>query len=57
MAKIRVARREDSALVFDFISKLAEYEKMTAEVVGSVELIEKMGVWWKESGSNFYYGW
>lgn len=41
MAKVREARREDSALVFDFISKLAEYEKMTAEVVGSVELIEK----------------
>lgn len=41
MAIIREAKKEDAALVFDFITKLAEYEKMTDEVVGSVELIEK----------------
>lgn len=41
MNNIRVAKREDSKLVFDFINMLAVYEKMEKDVLGSVELIEK----------------
>lgn len=41
MTKIRYAKKQDASLVFDFISKLAEYEKMSSDVTGSVELIEK----------------
>jgi len=40
MTKIRQAKREDSKLIFEFIKKLAKYEKMTKDVVGSVELLE-----------------
>lgn len=40
MTKIRQAKREDSKLIFEFIKKLAKYEKMSKDVVGSVELLE-----------------
>src|SRR5690554_233760 len=40
MTSIRLARREDSKLIFEFIKKLAKYEKMTKDVVGSEELLE-----------------
>jgi|GEM_PF-2840471 len=40
MTSIRLARREDSKLIFEFIKKLAKYEKMTKDVVGSAELLE-----------------
>lgn len=41
MKRIRYATENDSQLVFDFIKKLAKYEKMENEVVGSPELIKK----------------
>lgn len=38
---IRKAVREDAKLIFDFINKLAVYEKMEQDVTGNVSLIEK----------------
>lgn len=40
MTNIRRAKREDSKLIFEFIKKLAKYEKMTKDVVGSAETLE-----------------
>lgn len=40
MTNIRQAKREDSKLIFEFIKKLAKYEKMTKDVVGSAETLE-----------------
>jgi GNAT superfamily N-acetyltransferase len=39
--QIRKAAREDVPLVLDFIRKLAEYEKLTHEVVATGEKLEK----------------
>jgi GNAT superfamily N-acetyltransferase len=39
--RIRQAQREDVPLVLDFITKLAEYEKLTHEVEATVEKLEK----------------
>ena len=41
MFQIRKATREDSATIFDLITKLAVYEKMEKEVVTSVEELRK----------------
>ena len=38
---IRKATKEDCPLILSFINALAEYEKMTDEVVSTVELLEK----------------
>lgn len=38
---IRLATVEDSETIFEYINKLATYEKMLDEVTGSVELIKK----------------
>lgn len=40
MSTIRYATREDSSLIFDFIKKMAIYEKLLDELVGNVELLE-----------------
>lgn len=37
----RYAKREDTELILAFIKKLAEYEKMSDEVVASEELLEE----------------
>ena len=37
---IRAARRDEVSVIFDFIKRLAEYEKMTADVVASEALLE-----------------
>ncbi len=37
---IRAARRDEVNVIFDFIKRLAEYEKMTADVVASEALLE-----------------
>jgi len=41
MVEIRIAKREDSQLVLDFIKEIAKYEKLSNEVIGSKELLEK----------------
>lgn len=41
MVKIREAQIGDANLIFDFISKLAKYEKMEDDVTGNAELINK----------------
>lgn len=40
MSTIRYATREDSSLIFDFIKKMAIYEKLLDELVGNVDLLE-----------------
>lgn len=37
----RFAQRKDAALIFDFIMRIAEYEKMTDEVLNTPEMVEK----------------
>ena len=37
----RYAQKEDTALILTFIKKLAEYEKMSEEVVATEELLEE----------------
>ena len=37
----RFAQRNDAALIFDFIMRIAEYEKMTDEVLNTPEMVEK----------------
>lgn len=39
--KIRVAKKEDAALVLSFIKKIAEYEKMSEQVVATPETLEE----------------
>lgn len=39
--KIRCAERKDVRLILDFIEKLAEYEKLSSEVVATPELLEE----------------
>ncbi len=39
--KFRYAKREDSALILQFIKELAEYEKMLDEVVADEKLLEE----------------
>ncbi len=39
--KIRTAQKEDAALVLSFIKKIAEYEKMSDQVVATVETLEE----------------
>ncbi|WP_459128964.1 GNAT family N-acetyltransferase [Guggenheimella bovis] len=41
MFSIREAKREDTALILQFIKGLAHYEKMDKDVVATVELLEK----------------
>ena len=41
MFSIRFAKREDTKLILKFIKQLAEYEKMSDEVVASEELLEQ----------------
>lgn len=38
---IRTAQKEDAALVLSFIKKIAEYEKMSDQVVATVETLEE----------------
>ena len=38
---IRIAQKEDAALVFSFIKKIADYEKMSDQVVATVETLEE----------------
>lgn len=38
---IRTAQKEDAALVLSFIKKIAEYEKMSDQVVATVEILEE----------------
>ena len=40
-SSFRYAERCDTALILDFIKKLADYEKMSNEVVATEELLEK----------------
>jgi len=40
MVKLRVAEREDCALILDFIKQLAKYEKLEDTVVATVESLE-----------------
>ena len=37
---IRRAERKDNTLILDFIKELAEYEKMTGQVVATEQLLE-----------------
>ena len=39
--KICVAKKEDAALVLSFIKKIAEYEKMSEQVVATPETLEE----------------
>lgn len=39
--EFRFASRQDTALILSFIEKLADYEKMSDEVVATVELLEE----------------
>ena len=39
--KIRCAERKDVRLILDFIEKLAEYEKLSSEVVATPKLLEE----------------
>jgi len=39
--KIRLAQREDTSIIFAFIKGLADYEKMSDEVVGNEQLLEQ----------------
>ena len=39
--EFRFAKREDTALILSFIEKLADYEKMSDEVVATVEILEE----------------
>jgi GNAT superfamily N-acetyltransferase len=41
MIEIRPARREDMALVLGFVRELAEYERLTSEVVATAEDFER----------------
>ncbi len=38
---IRIAQKEDAALVLSFIKKIADYEKMSDQVVATVETLEE----------------
>ena len=38
---IRKAKREDISILFDFIKDIAEFEKLSDEVISSKELLEK----------------
>ena len=38
---IRKAQKEDAALVLEFIKKIAEYEKMSDQVIATVETLEE----------------
>lgn len=37
----RYAKEEDTALIFEFVKELAEYERMSADVVATEELLRK----------------
>ena len=39
--KIRTAQKEDAALVLSFIKKIADYEKMSDQVIATVETLEE----------------
>lgn len=39
--EFRFAQREDTTLILSFIKKLADYEKMSDEVVATVEILEE----------------
>ena len=39
--EFRFAKREDTALIFDFIKELAEYEKMSDDVVADEKLLKE----------------
>lgn len=39
--KFRYATKDDTALILRFIRELAEYEKMSDEVVATEELLQK----------------
>ena len=41
MLEFRFAKREDTGMILDFINRLAEYEKMTADVVATDALLEE----------------
>ena len=41
MENIRYAKKEDAALILDFINQMAKYEKLEHEVVNTTEKIEK----------------
>ena len=41
MKEIRFATDKDVGLILDFISKLAEYEKMSDQVIATKELLEE----------------
>ncbi len=41
MLEFRVAERKDTGVILDFINRLAEYEKMTDDVVATEALLEE----------------
>ena len=41
MKEIRFATEQDVGLILDFISKLAEYEKMSDQVIATKELLKE----------------
>lgn len=41
MLEFRFAKREDTGIILDFINRLAEYEKMTDDVVATDALLEE----------------